>query len=63
MPSTSIPLIVITFLLSALGMVGLEDAFSAYERNRCKQLTNSHKVITLQTFTGSASFCADRRYL
>ena len=63
MSSASIPLIAITVLLSTLGMVGLEDAYSAYERNRCKQLTDSHKVITLRAFTGSASFCADRRYL
>ena len=63
MSSASIPLIVVTVLLSTLGVVGFEDAFSAYERHRCKQLTDSHKVITLRAFTGSASFCADRRYL
>jgi hypothetical protein len=63
MSSVSLPLVIVTVLLSTLGIVGLEDAFSAYERNRCKKLTDSHKVVTLRAFTGSASFCADRRYL
>ena len=61
--STKIPQLILCLALGALGGVGLTDAGSAMERNRCKQLTASHKVLTLPTFWGHSSFCVDRRYL
>lgn len=54
-------LIIVSMLLTTLGVVGVEDAFSAFERNRCRQLNETHKVLTLRGFTGTNHFCADRR--
>ena len=61
--STKIPQLILCLALGALGGVGLTDAGSAMERNRCKQLTASHKVLTLPTFWGHVDHCIDRRHL
>ena len=53
--------IIVSMLLTTLGVVGVEDAFSAFERNRCRQLNETHKVLALRGFTGTNHFCADRR--
>lgn len=61
--STKIAQVTLCLALGALGGVGLTDASSAMERNRCKQLTASHRVLKLPTFWGHAEHCVDRRYM
>jgi len=61
--STKIAQLTLCLALGALAGVGLTDASSAMERNRCKQLTASHRVLTLPSFWGQVTHCIDRRYL
>ena len=49
--------------LGFLAFVGMEDAFSANERRRCKAMTSTHKVVSLRSLTGDADYCVDKRYL
>ena len=49
--------------LGLLAFVGMEDAFSANERRRCKAMTSTHKVVSLRSVTGDADYCVDKRYL
>ncbi len=56
-------LIIVSVMLSCLGIVGMEDAFSAHQRHQCRNLGTTHKVLALRGFTGTNHFCVDRRYL
>jgi len=49
--------------LGFLAFVGIEDAFSANERRRCKAMTSTHKLVSLRSVTGDTDYCVDKRYL
>ena len=61
--STKIPLLAATVTLGCLAVVGVNDAWGAMERHRCKALTTSHQLIALRGFWGHTAYCVDRRYL
>ena len=50
---------IISLALGTLAVVGAEDAFSAMQRNQCRNLGGSHKVIALRGFTGTNHFCVN----
>ena len=54
-------LLIVSILLTALGVVGMEDAFSAAQRHQCKRLEATHQVLALRGFTGTNHFCVDNR--
>ena len=56
-------LIIVSVLLTSLGIVGLEDAFSAAQRHQCQRLEATHKVLALRGFTGTNHFCDDNLVL
>ena len=59
--TTTPALIIVSVLLTSLGIVGLEDAFSAAQRHQCQRLEATHKVLALRGFTGTNHFCVDNR--
>ena len=61
--STKIVQLSLALALGSLGVIGVNDAWGAMERHRCKGLTTSHQVIALRGFWGHTSSCVDRRYL
>ena len=56
-------LIIVSMLLTTLGVVGMEDAFSAHQRHQCRRLEATHKVLALRGFTGTNHFCVASRDL
>ena len=60
---TKIAQLSLALALGSLGMIGVNDAWGAMERHRCKALATSHQVIALRGFWGHTTYCVDRRYL
>ena len=59
----NIGLATVYIALGFLAFVGMEDAFSANERRRCRAMTSTHRIVSLRSLTGDADYCADKRYL
>ena len=61
--SAKIPYLAVAVALGCLAVIGVNDAWGAMERHRCKALTITHQVIALRGFWGHTTYCVDRRYL
>lgn len=61
--SAKIPHLAVAVTLGCLAVIGVNDAWGAMERHRCKGLTSTHQVIALRGFWGHTTYCVDRRYL
>ena len=61
--SAKIPHVSVALALGALAVIGINDAWGAMERHRCKGLTETHQEIALRGFWGHTTYCVDRRYL
>jgi hypothetical protein len=61
--SAKIPHFAVAVALGSLAVIGVNDAWGAMERHRCKGLTTTHQVVALRGFWGHTTYCVDRRYL
>lgn len=61
--SAKIPYLAVAVALGSLAVIGVNDAWGAMERQRCKGLTETHQVIALRGFWGHTTYCVDRRHL
>jgi len=59
--STKIAQLTLCLALGSLAVIGVNDAWGAMERHRCKALTTSHQVIALRGLWGHTTYCVDRR--
>ena len=55
--------VAVPMALGIMAGVGITDAWSAHQRHVCKGQERTHSVVSLRTFWGHSSFCADRRML
>lgn len=61
--SAKIPHVSVALALGVMAVIGINDAWGAMERHRCKGLTETHQAIALRGFWGHTTYCVDRRYL
>jgi hypothetical protein len=61
--SAKIPQLALALALGSLAVIGVNDAWGAMERHRCKALTTTHQVIALRGLWGHTTYCVDRSYL
>ena len=61
--SAKIPHVSVALALGVLAVIGINDAWSAQERHRCKALTETHQTVALRNFWGTVTYCVGRRYL
>ena len=61
--SAKIPHLAVAVALGSLAVVGINDAWGAMERHRCKGLAETHRAVALRNFWGTVTYCVDRRYL
>jgi len=61
--SAKIPHFSVAVALGVMAVIGINDAWAAMERHRCKALTETHQTVALRNFWGTVTYCVDRRYL